>query len=241
MHEYKILAMVSTYNGDQFLEKKLENLFAQTRQAETLIYVYDAASPGKEREIAQKYMGRPNFIYYRSHTRTGLYAAWNHCILDTLSRTDYVATCNVDDTTDPTYFDEAIKILDNSPNIGLVFTPWYVTKTHGQPYPPPGCEGIADPKPYTTCGHFPVWRRGLHDRFGMFNEQFKIIGDAEWWNRLSYWRKKGAQGVEFHKLSKPHGVYLARGSDNLYEAKDPHSGIPIHATEEQMIYRMRYE
>lgn len=241
MHEYKILAMVSTYKGDNFLKHKLDNLFEQTRQAEALVYVYDAASPGRESEIIKPYLSRPNFIYYRSPARTGLYTAWNHAIMATLSRTDYIATCNVDDTTDPTYFDEAIKVLDTNQNIGLVYTPWYVTKTYGQAYPPAGCEGISDPALYTTCGHFPVWRRGLHDRFGLFDEQFRIIGDAEWWNRLSYWRQKGATGVEFHKLPKPHGVYLARGGDNLYDAKDPNSGIPFHASEEQMIRRMKYE
>jgi GT2 family glycosyltransferase len=241
MAEYKILAMVSTYNGDQFIRHKLQNLVAQTRFKDVLVYVYDAASPGNEREIVKEFECHPNIIYYRSLSRTGLYAAWNHCILDTKSRTDYIATCNVDDATSPEYFEKAIERLDNDASIGLVYTPWYVTKTFGQPFPPAGCEGISDPPSTSTCGHFPVWRRELHDRFGMFDERFKIIGDAEWWNRLRYHRAKGATGVEFAKVDGVHGVYLARGEDNLYYAKDPSTGVPLHVEEERLIHRLRYE
>jgi hypothetical protein len=47
----------------------------------------------------------------------------------------------------------------------------------------------------------PMWRRTLHDKFGMFDDKYRSAGDWEFWLRCSF------GGSEFKKLSDILGVY----------------------------------
>lgn len=230
-----ITAMVSTYNSEEFIDNRLDNLLNQTIGGLT-IFVYDAASQQNENQIVMKYSNdhraqRHRIIYHRDTTRIGLYAAWNNIIK--LTHDKYVATANTDDIHDPEYFEVAVTTLETG--VDLVYCPWYVSPVINQKWPPQVHDGVSDPSPNSTCGHFPVWRKDLHDKFGLFDERFKVIGDAEWWNRLRYY------GAKFHKLDKPMGCYATRGENNLYWSAKDNNGNRLCQVEESMIYRMNYD
>jgi len=57
-----------------------------------------------------------------------------------------------------------------------------------------------------------MWRRSLHDRFGMFDETYKIAGDWEFWARCA----KG--GATLAYLPEPVGLYWSR--PNSLERRD---------------------
>lgn len=72
---------------------------------------------------------------------------------------------------------------------------------------PTGWEG----KPFSfkelrvTClpGPQPVWRKSLHDKYGLFLENIRVAGDYEFWLRIS-------PPVKMERIPEPLGLYYAR-------------------------------
>jgi hypothetical protein len=66
-----------------------------------------------------------------------------------------------------------------------------------------------------SCGHFPVWKRELHDKVGYFDPTMKALGDADLWFRA--WK----MGIKnFHYYGEPLGGYLWRSGQNLWHRVD---------------------
>jgi hypothetical protein len=58
----------------------------------------------------------------------------------------------------------------------------------------------------TRCfpGPMPMWRKSLHDKYGYFDESFKIVGDWEFWLRVM------KAGEKICHIEQSLGVYLWR-------------------------------
>jgi glycosyltransferase involved in cell wall biosynthesis len=235
----KIIALVSTYNSMEFMANRLDNLLDQTVEG-LQIYVLDAASPQEERLVVQQYQQDPRaqrtpIMYERTKTRIGLYAAWNRIIRSTEST--YLATANTDDIVHPEYYQRAIETLEAGP-YDIVYCPWYISPTVNQKWPPSGIiDGVADPEIGTTCGHFPVWRRSLHEhrKIGLFDERFKVIGDSAFWARIKHY------GARFGKVDEVMGCYATRGEGNLYWSAKDQAGNRLCQTEEWLAGSIKYD
>ena len=62
-------------------------------------------------------------------------------------------------------------------------------------------------------GPMPMWRKSLHDEYGMFNTDYHSAGDYEFWLRLA------SKGVKFHHIKEVLGAYLVR--DDSAEKREP--------------------
>jgi hypothetical protein len=60
-------------------------------------------------------------------------------------------------------------------------------------------------------GHFPMWRRSLHEKIGLFDERYMALGDADFWARCYY----SAQ-AKFVWHNQFEACYLYRNGDNLW-------------------------
>lgn len=227
----KLTVMVSVYNAGEFLENRLNNLHKSTVAGDMEIWVVNANSPDvRDHDIPQKF----NVKYIKLPERVGVYAAWNHVISN--SNSEYITNANADDIVAPNCYEKLIKILDAGH--GLAYPSWYTTnhpnltwdtieqkprtfrswrKKHEIRAIKTLVEASGRPGNYngslenSGVGHFPMWRRSLHDSLGLFDEEFKALGDADWWARCHHLGK-----ASFCWLDEFVACYLWRNGQNLW-------------------------
>jgi len=107
------------YNGEQFLEKSLNSLLAQTWQEFELI-ISDNGSTDRTEEICRAYAAKEQRIrYYRSEQNHG--AAWNYNRLVELSVGKYFKWSSHDDLCAPEYLEKCIEVLESKASVVLCY------------------------------------------------------------------------------------------------------------------------
>jgi len=190
---YKLSAIVSTCNSENFISKCLENLLDQTLYKKGLleIIVIDSASEQNEQEIIQKFQATyPNIIYERTPDRETLYASWNKAIK--MSRGAYITNANTDDRHRPDALEIMANYLDNHSEISLVYADQLITNTPNDTWEttkadrhwnwPPFDYGELESRCIIGCQ--PMWRKSLHEKYGYFRPEFASAGDYEFWLRI---------------------------------------------------------
>lgn len=211
----KLVVMVSVYEAGDWLENRLQNLLQSSIMEDMEIWVINANSPDpRDDEIPKKFPVR----YVKLSERIGVYAAWNHIISN--SESFFITNANSDDLIAPEGYEQLLSCFDSF-NIGFAYPSWYTTSTINLDWDQVLHSGLASadgtPGHYHGdlgnggVGHFPVWRRSLHKQFGLFNESFKALGDAEFWARCYY-----IGGSEFRWLNNFLACYLWRDGQNLW-------------------------
>lgn len=228
-----VSAIVSTYNSEAFIRGCLEDLEAQTLRDRLEIIVIDSASPQNEQAIVREYQQRfDNIIYLRTEEREGVYQAWNRGVR--LASGKYLTNANTDDRHRPDAFERMVHTLEAMPDIALVYADVLITEIEN--------EVLADCHPvgryswldwdrqallYQGCfmGPQPMWRRSIHEEYGLFDESFVTSGDYEFWLRIS-------QTNDFFHIPEVLGLYLK--SPTSIE----HSNRDRQVTENERILRM---
>ena len=214
MSTKSLVAMVSIYNSGNWLRRRLDNLFSTNiyKSDRLQIFCVNAMSPDpKDDEIAASYAGRPNYNY-KIIDHCTVYQAWNNIIKE--SSSDYLVNANTDDLVSPECYDVLIDACEQTDSC-LSHCDWICFSEaqswssingqagNGHPYSPPT---------YISCGHFPCWKRSLHDSVGLFDSSMFALGDADFWKRC--WIS-GHQN--FNYVGAPLAAYHWRGEDkNLW-------------------------
>ena len=123
-YQYKVTAIVSTYNSEKFIQGCLQDLFDQSlyKQGQLEIVVVDSGSQQGEWELIQGMRQRPEFehmLAIRTEERETLYAAWNRAIK--LSRGKYIINANTDDRHWDCAFELLVDELDSIWEVDLVY------------------------------------------------------------------------------------------------------------------------
>lgn len=209
----KLTIIISMYNSGEWLKNRLDNLMSTTVINNSEILCINANSPDqRDHDIPQNYPVR----YIKLEERVGIYAAWNHAIKN--SNSQYITNANTDDLVSPNCYEKLISELDNNHEYDFAYPSWYTTSVANQKWNklknidqsglPGNFSGDIDK---AGVGHFPLWRRSLHDKIGLFDESFKAVGDAEWWVRAYY-----KANSRFRWVNEFLACYLWRNGDNLW-------------------------
>lgn len=213
--EYLVSAIVSTYNSERFIRDCLEDLLRQTIADRLEIVIINSCSQQNEEAIIYEFMARhANIVYLKTPTRETIYKAWNRGIR--LARGKYITNANADDAHAPDAFEKMATVLDERPEVGLVYVDQkYYKETAGG-----GKEFWfdCDRGPFSWnrlldecfASSQPMWRACVHDEFGYFDEIFFTAGDYEYWLRI-------AQKYTFHHLKETLGVRLIRDDSLEYD------------------------
>ena len=202
-----ISIITSVYDGDAFIDAFLVDMVQQTIFHKCELILVNAASPGTEEQKIFEYMREySNIIYVKLSYDPGLYAVWNYAIR--LARGTYITNANLDDRVAYECYEKHSTVLDNNAAIDLVYSDIYVTyvpnesvQKNSAAYIQTHDEFSVKSMQQSLPNDHPMWRRSLHDRYGLFNEQFKIAGDWEFWLRAV----KG--GARFKKVPGVLGLH----------------------------------
>lgn len=203
-----VSAIVSCYNSARFLRACLDDLEAQTIADRLEIIVVDSGSQQREGEMVRKYRERyGNIVYLRTEERESVYAAWNRAIQ--VARGRYLTNANTDDRHLPQALEVLAGALEAHPEAGVAYADCAVTRKENTSLDRgPICGRFRWPDfdrraLFRACfvGPQPMWRRSLHERFGLFDASFASAGDYEFWLRIS-------AEIGFLHLPQVLGLYL---------------------------------
>jgi glycosyltransferase involved in cell wall biosynthesis len=208
---YRVSAIVSTYNARRFIGNCLEDLEAQTLADQTEIIVVDSGSEENEADIVRAYQHRyENIRYLRTTERETIYGAWNRGI--ELASGEFITNANSDDRHSKDAFERMVTVLDQRPDVALVYADVLKTGVENQTFDKCTPSGRIrwydwDRGALLQKGCFigpqPMWRKKVHEVFGGFDEALVSSGDYEFWLRIS-------QLFNFYHIGNALGLYLER-------------------------------
>ncbi len=203
-----VSVLVSAYNSEEFLRGLLDDLEAQTIAGQIEILVVDSGSEQNERAIVESYQRQyPNIRYLRTEKRESVYSAWNRAIK--VARGKYLTNANTDDRHAPDAFEIMVNTLEEYPEVGVVYGDCAVTQKKNTTLVQGPITGrLRWPEfdrrlLFQICfiGPQPMWRRSIHEQYGVFDDQMLSAGDYEFWLRIS-------EKVRFQHIPKILGLYL---------------------------------
>lgn len=221
----KITIITSVYNSDQFIEGFLANITQQTIFEQCELILINANSPGETEEaVILKYLQKySNIIYQRLAQDPGIYGVWNLGVKQ--ARGIYLTNANVDDRLLNNCYELHAQVLDNYPDIALVYSDCYITErpnvtietvarwnsTNKPEFSP------AKLKRWCLPSFNPLWRKSVHELCGYFDEEFKIAGDYEMWLRmvsmdLKFKKCPGILGIYYFN---PNGLSTSNGKNMI--------------------------
>jgi len=176
----KITAIVSAYFDAQYLAGRLDNLLAQKPKPEIVVV---CQTDSAEHTIAMGYKGVE--IVTTPDIPT-IYAAWNMAIKRATG--DYLTNANCDDRLYPGALAALTKVLDKNPKYAVVYADADVVEAVDGP--PIGAfewaeGGIEQLLRGCFVGPMPMWRKSLHDKYGLFDGEMYSAGDYEFWLRIA--------------------------------------------------------
>lgn len=208
-----VTALVSTYNSQKWLAGRLDNLLAQSLGENLEIIVIDSGSQENEGALVAEYQQRHSNIIYLRSPRESLYAAWNRGI--ERAQGAYLTSANCDDRLCLHALERMVDCLQREPQLALAYANQWQSEEEATVM---GWSGIGYPTTphqlvrrsayrhhrlmlHCIIGPQPLWRRGLHDEFGLFDEEFQVAGDWEFWLRV-------AEKKPMRHLEEPLGLYF---------------------------------
>ncbi len=207
-HQYKVSAIVSTYNSEKFIEGCIRDLFDQTLYKQGLmeIIVVVSGSQQSEGKILQRIISEheeyKHLVIIKTDERETLYAAWNLAIKASFGK--YITNANTDDRHRESALETLAAELDKSPEIALTYGNCWYSKIENMTWEQHWSLGVRmDFRPnergrcfrtptyfapalllYYPFGPQPMWRKSVHDEIGLFDETYKAAGDWDFAIRL---------------------------------------------------------
>lgn len=212
-----IISVVSTfYKGEKFLEGLLEDIVNQTIFDKCELVLVDTASPGKEKEIVEKYTKKyKNIKYYRYEERTNATKGTNTAIKH--ARGKYVTIANIDDRRHPQFLEKCLDTISVK-GIDLVYADSIVVSQPNLTF-----DQITEIEKYDKLDHssnefskenmikclpgpLPFWSKRMHEHCGFFDEEYKYASDWLMWLQFV------DLGAKFKKINEVLGIYLEGGA-----------------------------
>lgn len=187
----KVSVIVNCFNGEKYLRESINSVYNQTC-TDWEIILWDNASTDLSPEIAKEYDER--LRYFRGEKTIPLYSARNKALEQ--ARGGFIAFLDCDDLWMPDKLEKQIPLFDD-PEVGLVFSDAIYFNENGKtkrlyatmPYHTGLCFSVLLSN-YFLCLQTVVIRRKILSTEGeWFDPRFNIVGDSDYFRRISYtWR-----------------------------------------------------
>lgn len=122
-----VSCIIPFLNSEKFLDEAIDSVLNQTHENWEIILVDDGSKDGST-EVALNYAKEnPNKIFYfehKNHQNLGSGVSRNLGIK--FSKGEYIAFLDADDIWLPNKLEKQIKILEENPEVGMVFGPHYI-------------------------------------------------------------------------------------------------------------------
>jgi glycosyltransferase involved in cell wall biosynthesis len=187
----KVSVIIPAFNAVTFLPDSVQSIAAQTFQDYEMIIVNDGSTDQTEAWLAQITDSRIKLI---SQTNQGTARARNAGIAQ--AQGEYIALLDADDRWEATKLEKQVKLLDQDPRIGLVYTWVAVIDRHGNPtgkicknnLAGDVWENLIEHNAIESCSA-PLIRRQCFEQVGYFDPEISqgSCGSEDWdmWLRIA--------------------------------------------------------
>lgn len=230
----KCSVLISVFNGQKFLSGFFNDLLRQDIINDVeLLFLNASPDPKDSDDISEFIKKYPKLKskHISLDSSFSVYEAWNFGI--DVSSSDILTNWNIDDRRALSSLRLQIEDLENSSEVDLNYGQTITTEVPNEIFEfTESTIGFAAYEPSTqsmlknNSPHcLPVWRKSLHDRFGVFDEHYKYCADYDMWMRAI------VGGAKFKKLPINTGLYyrnpegLSSGSKTLKKALEEVSEI----------------
>ena len=210
----KVSVCIASYNHAQYLPDCLNSILSQTYQDFEIVIVDDGSQDGSHEllsDFLSSYPEKIRYFWHPDHTNKGYSITTNLSIQK--SRGKYIAWIGSDDIWHPGKLEQQVSILDNQPEIGLVYS--YAEFIDGSGNRLRGTLGEDVTKDENPMGsmiiscHTPaltvIVRRDCLDQVGLFDE---LLEYSDWdlmMRIFSHWKAA--------YIDKPLGKYRVHGKN----------------------------
>lgn len=225
MHSLKVSSFCSFFNGEKFIEGYIENLLAQSFFKETeFIFLNCNSRQNEEKYIIPLLKEFKNIKYHKLESDPGLYASWNICIKRFCSAS-LITNWNIDDRKNRESIEILCNALDKDLEADVVYGYTFVSNKANEKYTENSYENI-----YPCTRHslenlirnnsphcMPMWRKRIHEKYGYFDESYKVAADGD------MWLKCAVGGAKIKMVNHPVGLYYNNpqgASTNPQKIKD---------------------
>jgi glycosyltransferase involved in cell wall biosynthesis len=173
----RVSVVMAVRNGERFVGEALESILAQTHPVHEVIVV-DGASSDRSREIARTF----ERVRVLEQDGLGLSGAWNQAIA--ASQGELIAFLDSDDRWLPHKTERQLELLARQPAAAgaIARARFFLEPGHE---PPPGFrEPLLDGDHIAPMPGTWLLRREVFDRIGLFNPEFLVALDVDWWARF---------------------------------------------------------
>ena len=178
--------IMPVYNTEKFLAGAVRSVLAQTYEDFELL-VIDDESPGNPRKVLDEF-DDPRIRYLR-HPNGGPAFTRNQGVKKSHGR--YVAFLDSDDEWKPEKLERQVSLLENRPNVGVVYSQRETIDADGQElcgFQPKLHEGFILNELYVDnfiCMSSVVVRRNIFEECGYIDETLRMSEDFDFWLRVS--------------------------------------------------------
>lgn len=219
-----VSVIIPVYNGEKYLKEAIESVLNQTFQDFELIIVDDCSTDGSYKIIdafAQKYPKKIKVIKH-SKNKGCPAASRNTGIKHAKGR--YIAFLDQDDIWRSDKLEKQIKVIEQSPDIGLVVTNALVYDNSAKKYLGRNWKTIKKfsvmdktqrllKKNFILTGSMALVRKDFFDRYGLLDENFKIADDYDLWFRIS-------RHYQIHLIEEPLTVWRKTNTSTSFNEKN---------------------
>ena len=223
MSNPKVSVIIPTYNRAHLISQALESVFAQTFRDYEVIVV-DDGSTDDTHGVLEPYRHRIHYVWQENY---GISAARNKGIL--LSRGDYVAFLDSDDTWYPDKLKQQVAYLERHPHVSVVYGQILADLGEGsngkKVLPRKVVRTFQDlvRESNTIPTSVTMVRRKCFETVGLFNPSFPVAEDFELWLRIArHFRIEYLEGIvgeyKVHASNTTHNVEkVYRGYLKVFE------------------------
>ncbi len=226
---YRITVISSIYRPGEYFDSFLGNLTEQTIFFDTEFILVLVDPTNDELLIATSFaLTFPNVRLEIEETRISIYEAWNRAVL--VANSTFITNMNVDDIRSSDSLEKQVCFMESHTWADVGYADFYymldkkldwtsITRVGAKSNVPSasliGMAWFGINSPHNG----PIWRKDLHDRFGLFDSKWKSAGDYEFWMRVI------SQGACFLKMQEttvgyflnPHGMSTHSNSPSTGE------------------------
>ncbi|MCW8805859.1 MAG: glycosyltransferase [Ignavibacteriaceae bacterium] len=230
MKQPLVSVIISTYNSEEFIKGRLDNLIEQTIFNDIEIIIVNSGSEQNEERIIIKYTKLyPNIKYIKTENRESVYNAWNRGIK--ISKGEYITNANTDDRLRDDALGILSEALNKNPDKAIVYADQYITNIPNASFK--DIKLINKKKKFNRlnysrlnqlsgyiAGPQSMWRSSLHFRDNIwFDETFEVSGDNDFVCRVAekydLMRVSGVLGIYFKSVDNSNREF--RNFEETYE------------------------
>ncbi|NQT46452.1 MAG: glycosyltransferase [Candidatus Omnitrophica bacterium] len=184
----KISVVMAAYNEEKYLRKAIESILNQTFSDFEFIIINDGSTDTTSK-IIKEYISRDSRIKTKDTGNSGLTRAKNIAL--EMAKGDLIAMMDADDISLPDRLEKQRRFLEYNQDVGLLGSGYYRIDEQGnilyEHNPVTGSKEIHKNliKRNIFCHSTIVVRRGVFDKVGFYNENWRTSQDYEFYFRVT--------------------------------------------------------